>query len=62
MVFTVEPGLYIAKNDPEAPEAFRGMGVRIEDDVVITPDGNENLTEAIPKTTAEVEAWVNDSR
>ena len=62
MVFTVEPGLYISKNDPEAPEAFRGMGVRIEDDVVITPDGNENLTEAIPKTTAEVEAWVNDSR
>ena len=58
MVFTVEPGLYIASNDEEAPEAFRGIGVRIEDDVVVTPDGVENLNAAIPKRPDEIEAWV----
>jgi Xaa-Pro aminopeptidase len=61
MVLTVEPGLYIAENDEQAPEAFRGIGVRIEDDVVITRDGSENLTEAIPKKAAEVEAWMRAS-
>ncbi|NNL84089.1 MAG: M24 family metallopeptidase [Myxococcales bacterium] len=59
MVFTVEPGLYIAEDDEEADLAFRGIGVRIEDDVLVTEDGIENLTEAIPKGVAEVEAWVN---
>jgi Xaa-Pro aminopeptidase len=58
MVFTVEPGIYIAADDEEAPEAFRGIGVRIEDDVVITEDGIENLNAAIPKRPEEVEAWV----
>ena len=57
-VLTVEPGLYIASNDDEAPEAFRGIGVRIEDDVVVTPDGVENLNAAIPKRPDEIEAWV----
>jgi Xaa-Pro aminopeptidase len=61
MVFTVEPGLYIAVDDEVAAPGFRGIGVRIEDDVVVTADGHENLTEAIPKTTADIEALVSGS-
>lgn len=56
MVLTVEPGLYIPADDENAPERLRGQGVRIEDDIAITEGGNENLTAAIPKTLAEVEA------
>ncbi len=56
MVLTIEPGLYIAPDDEQAPEALRGIGVRIEDDVLVTADGHEVLTAAIPKTVAEVEA------
>ncbi len=61
MVFTIEPGLYIAADDDEAPAQLRGIGVRIEDDVAITADGCENLTAAIPKHPAELEAWVRDA-
>jgi len=58
MVLTVEPGLYIPADDAQAPESLRGVGVRIEDDVVVTAGGHENLTAQIPKAPAEVEAWV----
>ena len=58
MCFTVEPGLYIAADDEEADERFRGIGVRIEDDVHITAEGCENLTAAIPKAPDDVEALV----
>jgi len=58
MVFTVEPGLYVPARDTVAPEAFRGIGIRIEDDVVITAEGHENLNAAIPKHPADVEAWM----
>jgi Xaa-Pro aminopeptidase len=58
MVLTVEPGLYVACDDMDAPEAFRGIGIRIEDDVLITVGGNRNLTAATPKTIADVEAEV----
>ncbi len=58
MVFTVEPGLYIPGNSETAPKALRGIGVRIEDDVVITQDGVENLNAAIPKKPDELEAWM----
>ena len=59
MVLTVEPGLYIARDaEDSAVSDFRGIGVRIEDDVVITSDGHENLNSAIPKAPDEVEAWV----
>jgi len=55
MVLTVEPGLYIRPGDG-VPDEFAGIGVRIEDDVVVTADGIENLTARAPKTVAEVEA------
>lgn len=59
MAFTVEPGLYVSTDTPEGgAAAFRGIGVRIEDDVVITADGVENLNTAIPRRPDEVEAWV----
>lgn len=58
MVLTVEPGLYVAPDDPSAPERLRGIGVRIEDDVLVTETGCEVLTGAIPKAPAEVEAWM----
>jgi Xaa-Pro aminopeptidase len=56
MVITIEPGLYIARDAEGVPDAFRGIGIRIEDDILVTDDGNENLTSATPKTVAEVEA------
>ncbi len=56
MVLTVEPGIYIAADDDNAPQALRGVGVRIEDDVLVTAGGHEVLTAAIPKTIDEVEA------
>ncbi len=55
MVLTVEPGIYVAENDEEAPEAFRGIGIRIEDDIVISADGYENLTIEAPKELADIE-------
>jgi Xaa-Pro aminopeptidase len=60
MVFTVEPGVYVAESNEEADIRFRGIGVRIEDDVAITTDGHENLTAAIPKAPDELEALVSD--
>lgn len=59
MVFTVEPGLYVASDAENVDARFRGIGVRIEDDVVVTADGHENLTAAIPKRPDDVEAWMH---
>ena len=56
MVFTIEPGLYIAADDDRAPPEFRGIGIRIEDDILVTPQGHESLTREIPRTVADVEA------
>ena len=56
MVLTVEPGLYVAAGDEAAPAELRGVGIRIEDDVLVTPEGGLNLTAAVPKTVADVEA------
>lgn len=58
MVFTIEPGLYFQIDDLTVPEELRGIGVRIEDDVLVTEDGVENLSAAIPRTADEVEAWM----
>ncbi len=60
MVFTVEPGIYLAADDEDANEEFRGIGVRIEDDIAITEDSCENLTEAIATDPEDVEALVTD--
>ena len=56
MVLTVEPGLYVAPDDERAPAGLRGLGIRIEDDLLVTEGGCEVLTAAIPRTVAEVEA------
>jgi len=58
MVFTIEPGLYFQIDDLTVPEEYRGIGVRIEDDIHLTADGPVNLSSAIPRTADEVEAWV----
>src|SRR5262245_13036058 len=58
MVFTVEPGLYVAPSLEDVDPRWRGIGVRIEDDVVVTADGCEVLTAAIPKAPEELEALV----
>jgi Xaa-Pro aminopeptidase len=55
MVFTVEPGLYFNLNDERVAPQFRGIGIRIEDDVVVTADGCEVLTSAVPKSVVEIE-------
>lgn len=55
MVLTVEPGLYIAP-DAEVPPQYRGIGIRIEDDILITENGNENLTASVVKKADEIEA------
>ncbi|MBM7819097.1 Xaa-Pro aminopeptidase [Cellulosimicrobium cellulans] len=58
MVFTIEPGLYFKADDLTVPEEYRGIGVRIEDDVLVTADGNENLSAALPRRAQDVEAWM----
>jgi Xaa-Pro aminopeptidase len=58
MVMTVEPGLYVREDDEEAPARFRGIGIRIEDDVLCTDGDPEVLTDGAPKEIAEVEALV----
>ncbi len=58
MVFTIEPGLYFKPNDLAAPVALRGIGVRIEDDVLVTADGVENLSAALPREPDAVVAWM----
>jgi Xaa-Pro aminopeptidase len=58
MAFTVEPGLYIPANDHSAPEELRGIGIRIEDNIVVTPTGCENLTAQCPKEIKDIEAVV----
>jgi Xaa-Pro aminopeptidase len=56
MVLTVEPGLYVPANADDVPESFRGIGIRIEDDVLVTAAGHEVLTAAAPKQVEEIEA------
>lgn len=55
MVLTVEPGIYIGKDYDKVPPEWRGIGVRIEDDILVTSGAPDNLTQAIPKTVAEVQ-------
>ncbi|PLW73337.1 Xaa-Pro aminopeptidase, partial [Streptomyces sp. DJ] len=62
MVLTVEPGLYFQSDDLTVPEEYRGIGVRIEDDLLVTEEGNENLSAGLPRTADEVEAWMTRLR
>lgn len=55
MVITVEPGIYVRGDDVRAPEKFRGIGIRIEDDILVTHGGHENLTAAIPKRVRDLQ-------
>jgi Xaa-Pro aminopeptidase len=55
MVLTVEPGIYVTADDNQAPAEYRGIGVRIEDDVLITAAGREVLSDAVPKSVKDVE-------
>lgn len=56
MVMTVEPGIYINKNDTTVPKRFRGIGIRIEDDILVTNDGCENLSSEIFKEIEDIES------
>jgi Xaa-Pro aminopeptidase len=60
MVLTVEPGLYIPADCKEVDKKWRGIGIRIEDDVLITADGHEILSAGVPKTISEIEALMKD--
>jgi len=60
MVLTVEPGLYFQPDDLTVPARYRGIGVRIEDDVVVTERGMKNLSSSIPSEPDDVEAWMRD--
>ncbi|MEA2785698.1 MAG: Xaa-Pro aminopeptidase [Candidatus Eremiobacteraeota bacterium] len=62
MVLTVEPGLYFQLDDLTVPARYRGIGVRIEDDVLITQTGVDVLSAAIPRATGDVEAWVSAAK
>ncbi|GAC1659457.1 MAG: aminopeptidase P family protein [Candidatus Elarobacter sp.] len=62
MVLTVEPGLYFQLDDLTVPARYRGIGVRIEDDVLITESGVDVLSAAIPREADEVESWVSSAR
>jgi Xaa-Pro aminopeptidase len=59
MIITVEPGLYFKPDDELVPMPLRGIGVRIEDDILITSAGNENLTAMLPRSSLDVEAWIS---
>lgn len=59
MCFTIEPGLYFRSDDLAVPAEFRGISVRIEDDIIVGPGGKcERVSESIPRTIEQVEAWI----
>ncbi len=62
MVLTIEPGLYFGANDRRVPKKYRGIGIRIEDDVLVTRGGSRVLTTAAPKEIRDVEALCNGSK
>lgn len=62
MVITIEPGLYVAEGTKGVPPKYLGIGVRIEDDILVTESGNENLTSGVPKEIDEIEALVRGAK
>jgi Xaa-Pro aminopeptidase len=61
-VLTVEPGLYFQPEDDLVPEELRGIGIRIEDDVLVTATGAHNLSAGLPRTPDDVETWLEEQR
>jgi len=57
-VLTVEPGLYFQANDLTVPEEYRGIGIRIEDDILVTESGYRNLSTALPRSVDDIESWM----
>jgi Xaa-Pro aminopeptidase len=62
MVLTVEPGLYIQPDDDMFAPEYRGIRIRIEDDVVVTADGYRNLSEDLPRHPDQIEKWMASLR
>ncbi len=62
MVLTVEPGLYFQADDLLVPAELRGIGIRIEDDILVTADGHTNLSAALPRAADDVESWMGEHR
>ena len=62
MVLTVEPGLYFQEDDLLVPEELRGIGIRIEDDIIVTEDGSRNMSDALPRDLAGIEEWMGALR
>ena len=60
MVLTIEPGLYLPQDDENIPEKYRGIGIRIEDNILVTKEGCDNLSQGIAKTVEEIEAMCID--
>ena len=61
MVTTIEPGIYIAPDNTDVQEQWRGIGVRIEDDVLVTKSGYRILSTGVPKTVSEIEAFMSET-
>ena len=61
MVTTIEPGIYISPDNKKVEKRWRGIGVRIEDDVVVTKQGHKILSKGIPKTVAEIESFMSSA-
>ncbi|MEN9596741.1 MAG: hypothetical protein RL236_1175 [Pseudomonadota bacterium] len=61
MVLTIEPGLYIPENCKTVDKQWRGIGIRIEDDILVTKEGHEVLTNGVPKTIVDIEAVMNST-
>jgi Xaa-Pro aminopeptidase len=57
-VLTVEPGLYLQAEDLRLPEHLRGIGIRVEDDLLVTETGSRNLSAALPRTPSDIEQWM----
>ncbi len=62
MVLTVEPGLYFQEDDLLVPEELRGIGIRIEDDILVTADGHRSLSATLPREAEEIEVWMDRLR
>jgi len=61
-VLTVEPGLYFQVNDRTVPDELRGIGVRIEDDIVVTDGAPVNLSASLPRDPDDIVAWMRESQ